>query len=47
MIPHTLEVTTLGKKIAGDQVNVEADLFARYIAGIITSDSYAALKGKN
>ncbi|MEC9033785.1 MAG: riboflavin synthase [Actinomycetota bacterium] len=47
VIPHTLEVTTLGKKIVGDQVNVEADLFARYIAGIINSDSYAVLKGKN
>jgi len=47
VIPHTLEVTTLGKKLVGDQVNVEADLFARYIAGIITNDSYEFLKGKS
>ena len=30
-IPHTLEVTTIGKKKAGDEVNVETDLLAKYI----------------
>ncbi len=30
-IPHTLEVTTIGSKKAGDEVNIEADLLARYI----------------
>ncbi len=30
-IPHTLEVTTIGAKKAGDEVNIEADLLARYI----------------
>jgi riboflavin synthase len=30
-IPHTLEVTTIGLKKAGDRVNIEADLLARYI----------------
>ena len=30
-IPHTLDVTTIGTKKAGDEVNVEADLLARYI----------------
>jgi len=30
-IPHTLDVTTIGSKKAGDEVNIEADLLARYI----------------
>ena len=31
LIPHTLEVTTLGELVAGSQVNVEVDLMARYL----------------
>jgi riboflavin synthase len=30
LIPHTLEATTLGSLQAGDQVNLEIDLIARY-----------------
>jgi riboflavin synthase len=30
-IPHTLEVTTIGAKKTGDEVNVETDLLAKYI----------------
>jgi riboflavin synthase len=30
-IPHTLEVTTIGKKKVGDEVNIETDLLAKYI----------------
>lgn len=30
LIPHTLEVTTLGDRRAGDGVNLEADMLARY-----------------
>jgi riboflavin synthase len=30
-IPHTLQVTTIGQKRAGDEVNIEVDLMARYI----------------
>ena len=30
LIPHTLEVTTLGSRKAGDPVNLEADMLARY-----------------
>ena len=47
VIPHTLEVTTLGQKSIGDQVNLEADLFARYVAGIIASESYTFVKEEN
>jgi riboflavin synthase len=31
MIPHTLAVTTWGERKPGDKVNVEVDLFARYL----------------
>ena len=31
IIPHTLDVTTLGRKRDGDQVNIETDLLAKYI----------------
>ena len=31
IIPHTLAVTTWGEKRAGDRVNFEVDLFARYL----------------
>jgi riboflavin synthase len=31
LIPHTLEVTTLGRLAPGARVNVEVDLIARYV----------------
>jgi riboflavin synthase len=31
LIPHTLEVTTLGRLAAGTRVNLEIDLLARYV----------------
>lgn len=31
LIPHTLEATTLGQLKAGDSVNLEIDLIARYV----------------
>jgi riboflavin synthase len=31
LIPHTLEVTTLGELEVGDRVNLEADLIAKYL----------------
>ncbi len=30
LIPHTLEVTTLGRRAVGDRVNLETDLLAKY-----------------
>ncbi|HEY7241551.1 MAG TPA: riboflavin synthase [Burkholderiales bacterium] len=39
LIPHTLEVTTLGRLRPGARVNLEADLIARYVARLLeTSD---------
>jgi riboflavin synthase len=35
VIPHTLTVTTWGAKTAGESVNLEVDLFARYIARLL------------
>jgi len=32
IIPHTLSVTTLGLREAGDKLNIEVDLMARYAA---------------
>jgi riboflavin synthase len=35
IIPHTWSVTTLSKLKAGDKVNLEADMMARYAARLI------------
>lgn len=35
LIPHTLTVTTWGRKKPGDSVNLEVDLFARYVARLM------------
>ena len=35
IIPHTLKVTTLGKLAAGEEVNLEVDLMARYAARLL------------
>ena len=39
IIPHTLTVTTLGKRRAGDKVNLEADSLARYALRILSARS--------
>lgn len=31
LIPHTLEVTTLGRRRLGDEVNIESDVLAKYV----------------
>jgi riboflavin synthase len=35
LIPHTLKVTTWGLRKAGDKLNIEADLMARYAARLV------------
>ena len=37
LIPHTLEMTTLGKLAVGDRVNLEADVIARYVERLIAT----------
>jgi riboflavin synthase len=36
LIPHTLAVTTLGRRRIGDRVNLEIDLIARYVERLQT-----------
>ncbi len=38
LIPHTLEVTTWGDRVAGDRLNLEVDLMARYAARLAAVD---------
>ena len=35
LIPHSLEVTTWGERRAGDKINLEVDLMARYAARLM------------
>ena len=36
LIPHTLEVTTLGARKAGDLVNIETDILGKYARKFMT-----------
>ena len=38
LIPHTLEVTTLGSRKAGDRVNLEMDVLAKYVERLLRVD---------
>ncbi|MDP9143624.1 MAG: riboflavin synthase [Actinomycetota bacterium] len=39
LIPHTLEVTTLGLRKEGDQVNLEVDIIAKYVERLLEAGS--------
>ena len=39
LIPHTLEMTTLGSKDVGDSLNIETDIIGKYIDRLLTFDS--------
>jgi len=39
LIPHTLEVTTLGSLKPGDAVNIETDILARYVESLLSKKS--------
>ena len=39
LIPHTQEITTLGTLRPGSRVNLEVDLFARYVARMLDVDA--------
>ena len=41
LIPHTLEVTSLGTLQPGQQVNIEVDLVARYLERLLVGDNPA------
>ena len=36
LIPFTLEATTLGERVPGDEVNLEVDVIARYVERLLT-----------
>jgi riboflavin synthase len=38
VIPHTLAATTFGQARAGDRVNLEIDMIARYVARLLEKD---------
>ncbi|MBT3361106.1 MAG: riboflavin synthase, partial [Rhodospirillales bacterium] len=38
VIPHTQEVTTLGKLEPGSRVNLEIDMLARYVARLLDKE---------
>lgn len=40
LIPYTLQVTTLGPMEAGDQVNLETDILAKYVQRFIEAKSW-------
>ncbi|OXH82391.1 riboflavin synthase, partial [Burkholderia multivorans] len=42
LIPHTVEVTTLRHLEAGDQVNLEVDMIARYVERMLTMSQGAS-----
>ena len=35
LVPHTMKVTALGAKRVGDRVNLEVDLIAKYLLGVL------------
>jgi riboflavin synthase len=37
LVPHTLEVTTLGRLAPGDKVNLEVDILAKYVERLLPS----------
>ena len=41
LVPHTLEVTTLGALREGDQVNLEADVLAKYVERLLQPGTMA------
>jgi riboflavin synthase len=43
LIPTTLELTTLGRKGVGDQVNLEVDVIAKYVERLLRHDAGAPI----
>jgi riboflavin synthase len=39
LVPHTLEITTLGALEPGDEVNLEVDVLAKYVEKLIRPDT--------
>ena len=39
LIPHTLDVTTLGSRKVGDSVNIETDIVGKYLEKLLVQQS--------
>jgi len=46
IIPHTLEVTTLGLRTPGDDVNLEGDVIGKYVARLMGKDNECGVTEK-
>jgi len=42
LIPHTLEVTTLSRRVPGDRVNLEVDVLAKYVHRMLAARGLVA-----
>ena len=40
LIPHTVQVTTFGRRRVGDAVNIEVDMMARYVERLLACDPH-------
>ena len=38
LIPHSLQLTTLGLRTVGEKVNLEVDVFAKYVESLLKAD---------
>ena len=47
LIPRTLKATTMGLKKAGDEVNIECDVLARYIERLLDKDPAVGERGND
>jgi riboflavin synthase len=43
LIPHTLEVTTLGQRAVGQRVNIELDILGKYVAKLLSGDGGSSI----
>jgi riboflavin synthase alpha subunit len=44
LVPHTLEVTTLGTLTPGDPVNLEVDVLAKYVEKLVRTDGPGTIR---
>ncbi len=47
IVPHTLENTIMGQYKAGDEVNLEVDIIARYLERLLLADRASIATGEN
>lgn len=45
LVPHTLQVTTIGERRPGEHLNLEVDLIARYLEQLMAGTAAAAARG--